>query len=420
MISARGKSVRRISYLLQSFEQREFRWLWPGQLVSQLGDQVFRITLVWTVLRITDSPLALGGLLGLYALAFGVSLLPAGLVADRWPRRRLMILSDLGRALLVTAFAALLLAGDLQYDYLLFGALLFGLLDALFQPAAQALVPQVIAKGRLPSANSLFELGRQLTGTLGPALGGGLISFSGAPVAFLFDGLTFLISAMTLYFMGTTAKKLSSGVQVLSGQTSEEGIRPAIQYLRRTPWLWISIVVAAVANGFTQAPLFTLLPFFVAKVLAAGAETLGLLWAGAALGSTLVAAVMGQFNRLRSHLIWGYGGMLLTGLAIGLLWFPLSWNLPVAFLLLLLSGAGQTLFGLLWTHLLQDRIPPKLFGRISSLDLAGSSALVPLGYLGVGVLAVTWSVPLLFLLSGGLTAVLALLALSLPSIRTVD
>ncbi|MBI3660957.1 MFS transporter [Candidatus Acetothermia bacterium] len=416
---------KRSSSLLRSLEQREFRWFWLGQIISQMGDQVFRITLVWTVLRVTDSPLALGNLLAVYSVAFGISLIPAGLAADRWPRRSLMIISDVGRALLMICFTLLLSKDSLHYGYLLVGAILFGILDALFQPASKALIPQVMAKHNLTSANSLFEIGLRLTSALGPAFGGWLIALLGVPIAFLFNGGSFLISALTIQLMGHIETYQGSGsphqtAQEHSSDESERAIRPVIQYLRQTSWLWVTIVIAAVSNGFTQAPLFALLPFFVERILDSGPHALGVLWSGAALGAILVAGFLGQTARAQSRLVWGYIGLIISGLAISALSFPFASQTPVAFVLMVVSGSGLALFGLMWSYLLQDRVPQRALGRIFSLDMAGSSILVPAGYMLAGALATIWSLPLLLLVSGSLTVILSLTAISLTSIRLVD
>ena len=189
----------------RALRSRPFALLWVGQTVSALGDGAFSIAIAWQVLVLTESATTMGEVLIAQSVPRLVFLLVGGVVADRLPRRLVLLWSDGGRALAVLLIAGLGWLHLLQLWHLIGLALLFGLADAFFIPAYQSLPPQLVEAEDLASANSLVGLSRQVSTLAGPAFGASFVALAGPALAFAFDGLTFVVSALCLVAMRVPA-----------------------------------------------------------------------------------------------------------------------------------------------------------------------------------------------------------------------
>jgi len=182
----------------RALHSRPFALLWTGQTISALGDGAFVTALSWQALQLTGSAMAMGMVVLAQTLPMILLLLLGGVVADRFPRQQVLLWSDASRAVAVLLIAALGMQHLLQLWQLILLALFFGTVRGFFSPAYQSIIPQLVSKGDLPSANSLTELSYQLYCSLGPMLGASCVAFAGPAAAFAFDGLTFIISALCL------------------------------------------------------------------------------------------------------------------------------------------------------------------------------------------------------------------------------
>jgi MFS family permease len=175
----------------RALRSRPFTLLWIGQTISVLGDAVFTIAITWEVLLLTDSATAMSLLLIAQWTPKVVLLLFGGVIADRLSRRLLMLWADAGRGSIVIGVALLSWMHVLQFWHLIVLAPLFGVVSSFFDPAYQAIMPQLVEVEALPSVNSLNTLARNVGFLLGPMLSAGWITLFGQASAFAFDGLTF-------------------------------------------------------------------------------------------------------------------------------------------------------------------------------------------------------------------------------------
>ena len=187
--------------------RRDFRLLWLGEGVSLIGDQFAFIALPWLVLQLTGDAFAMGAVLAVAGVPRALFMLFGGALTDRFSPRRVMLVTNLARMLFVAVLAAIILGGRMRaVDDLCLRALLFGLADAFFYPAASAIVPDILPREQLQIGNSITQGTAQLSVFLGPvlaglviALFGGRAATGGAPdlrgvgLAFAIDALTFLI-----------------------------------------------------------------------------------------------------------------------------------------------------------------------------------------------------------------------------------
>ena len=213
-------SERRLG-VLRPFAIRDFRLLWTGMTVSLLGDGIFIVAMAWQVYELSNSPSALA-LVGLaWTAPMVVFLLLGGVIADRFDRRRVMILSDAIRAVAVGAMGVLAVTGSLELWHLYALAALYGAGDALFPPAFGATIPDLVPQHLLVQANSVDGLVRPFAMQLvGPALGGVLVDAVGVGTVFLLDAGTFVVSMTMLALMRPVAAGPRAGRRLESCPTS--------------------------------------------------------------------------------------------------------------------------------------------------------------------------------------------------------
>ena len=184
--------------LFKSLTHRPFALLLGGQTTSRLGDSLFRITLAWWVLEKTHSATAMGTVLIFSSVPMLIFLLIGGVATDRFPRLRIMLLSDVFNGIVVAIITLLAFLGWLEVWHIYITSILFGLVSAFFHPAYTATVPEITPKELLPSANSLTSLFQRGTSIIGPAIGASIVAFGGTPLAFGLDALSFVISAVCI------------------------------------------------------------------------------------------------------------------------------------------------------------------------------------------------------------------------------
>jgi MFS family permease len=260
-----------------------------------------------------------------------------------------------------------------------------GCVRAFFQPAVTAAVPDLVPAARLAAANSLLQLSSQGSTVLGQALGGVLFRLLGAPLLFVADGASYLLSAASESFIRqppVAAGPRERPRAVFAAYLRETG--EGFAYLRRRPGL-VALLVAASAVNFFLMPVFVLLPFYVELSLGAGAAWYGFLLSGLSAGSiagSLLAGLLRLPKRRRGVLL--VAAFFAASVLLGLLGVVTSRWLALA----LLAGAGLA-SGLINVHvitLFQTATPPELRGRVLSLVIALAGAVTPLGMLVGGVL----------------------------------
>lgn len=401
--------------LFSALKHRGFALLWSGQAISHLGDSLYRVALAWWVLEKTGSAAAMGTVLVFSMAPMLIFLLLGGVAVDRFPRIRLMLGSDLLRGLVTTIVAALAFANMLQVWHVYVASVMFGFVDAFFQPAYVATVPEITPREALNSANALTSLSRQLTGTVGPAIGATIVALGGTPTAFALDAASFFISAACLLPIPPSAPPRA-------GAHAEHNIlhdlREGLAAVAGTPWLWVTITLAALGNVTAGGPLAVALPFLIKNTLKADVGLLGLSGSLISLGEVLGSIWLGRFAQLRRRGLIAYGGLLASG--FGVLLYVLPGGLPGIAAGALVFGVSMVAFGLVWTNTLQESVPGELLGRVSSIDYLGSFVLLPVGYALAGLTTDRLGAPLVFIVGGVGTIGLALLGLAHPAIRRLD
>lgn len=400
--------------LLSALKHRSFALLWSGQAISHLGDSLYRVALAWWVLEKTGSATAMGTVLVFSMTPMLIFLLLGGVAVDRFPRIRLMLGSDLLRGLVTTIVAGLAFANLLEVWHVYIASVVFGFVDAFFQPAYVATVPEITPRESLNSANALTNLSRQLTGTAGPAIGAAIVALGGTSIAFALDAASFFISAAFLLPIPPLPARAVSQ----AGRNIIADLREGLGAVAANPWLWVTITLAALGNVTAGGPLAVALPFLIKNTLKADVGLLGLSGSLIALGEVLGSIWLGRFARLRRRGLVAYGGLLASGFAV--LLYVLPGGLPGIAAGALVFGLSMAAFGLVWTNTLQEMVPGELLGRVSSIDYLGSFVLLPIGYALAGFTTDRLGAPLVFMVGAAGTMLLGLLGLAHPAIRNLD
>lgn len=404
--------------ILRSLTHRPFALMWGGQTISRLGDSLYRIGLSWWVLERTGSATAAGAVQFFTLIPLLVFLLIGGVAADRLPRMRVMFVSDILRGVLVGGVALMAALGTLELWHIYVASVMFGFVNAFFQPAYTALVPEITPAELLPSANSLTNLGGTLAGIVGPAIGAVIISFGGTPLAFGLDALSFLGAGLLLLpilSLSTSPKKKKGDEPPRSPFADlREGIRATFS----EPWLWITIVFFGFANITLSGPMSIAMPFRIQRDLGEGVSALGLVTSMSSIGAVVASVWLGRYKKLRRRGLIAYGAVLATAAAVFVIGLPVG--VPGVAAGAFVFGASVGVFTLVWVNTLQEMVPGDLLGRVSSVDQLGSFILLPLGYALTGVLADKIGPSQVFLLGGAISFVAVLLILLVPSIRNLD
>jgi MFS family permease len=402
--------------VFRSLKHRNFLNLWIGQTLSRVGDYVYEIALAWWVLQKTGSALTMSMVLIFAFVPTILFALMGGVVVDRFSRPKLMLISDILRGFVALVVALLVTTDSLEVWQVYIASLLFGFLDAFFQPAYAALVPQIVPEPDLTSANALTSLSINLGRVVGPLLGAVIFNGLGPAWAFGLNSASFFISSaflVPLLFAAILAPIRSERTQLW------QDLRDGLTAVTSRSWLWISILFFAFTNITLSGPYSVAMPFLVSDFMKADVNTLGLIYAFFPLGYVIGSIWLGRYQKIRRRGLVMFLSVALAGMMLALfgLHLPL-WSLLVA---ALINGIALEANQLVWVGLLQEKIPNEELGRVFSFDSLGSFILLPVGLALAGWATQTLGPSLVFLIGGGITALIALpSAFFLPAIRTID
>jgi MFS family permease len=406
--AAYGLRVKRDLGILR---HRTFRNIFAARAVSLLGTSMAPVALAFAVLgQPGGSAARLGIVLAGRSTAQVVFLLFGGALADRFPRYRIMVGSDLLAFAAQGAIAGLFITRTAPLGLLVGLSVLNGAANALFIPASRGLVPEIVDASELQSANALIRLSENAAGLAGAAASGGIIVAVGAGWALGIDAVTFLISAMLVL----TSRALRRG-HARERATLLSDLREGWQEFRSRTWVWIIVVQFALVNLCFSPCVYVLGPV-VAKEH----------WGGALAWSVIVTAnavglILGSFLVLR--LRPAYPLLVATLVTFGFLppFFLLAVHAPVWVVAssMLVNGVAADVFEVLWMTALQEYIPGDKLSRVTSYDALGSFVLGPLGLLLVGPVAAAVGVERTLIAAGLIVAAGNIVALSTRSVRTL-
>jgi MFS family permease len=357
-------------YLELLRSNRNFRQLWLGQVVSQLGDWFDTIALYALLLRLTGSGRAVGLLLvARFLPSFIVGPL-SGVVADRFSRRHVMIVSDILRAIVVLGF---LLVRRPEQVWLVYALTILQLVfSTFFEPAKTAVIPSIVSGRELLTANAISSVTWSVMLTLGAAFGGVVTGWFGTDAAFILDSLTYLASALLVASVRFPRRPVRVKTKLTIGKAL--GITDTLEgarYVWQRPRVFALMMVKpawGVGGG-----ILTLLAVFGENVFPVGGKAaigIGILYAargiGTAIGPILVRRLKGEARESMQRSI---GTAFLIG-GIGYIAFGSATSFTLAIIVLMFAHAGGSIIWVNSTVLLQRAVEDNFRGRVFAAELA--------------------------------------------------
>jgi MFS family permease len=389
------------------FANAHFRNLWLGGGISAFGDQFYLVALPWLVLQLTGSNLAVGTVLMSAAIPRAVLMLGGGAVSDRVPPRRIMLTTVTTRTIFVGAVGALVWLHVIHLWNLYVLAFAFGAADAFGLPAFQAVLPQLVEREQLPSANAAFQSMFQIATMLGPAPAGLVIKALGTAWAFLIDAISFLFIFIPIYGLPRTKPAPKPRAE---GKHFGHDILDGLHYVWRDPAMRALMVLMTGVNLCVAGPIIVGLAA-LAKFQFGTPTAFGVLiasWSGGALLGSIAAGTRKQRTHRGWTMIIASGVVSLGIAAIGVLSAELAMAVVLA-----LSGIVGGYNNIVLISWFQARVEHAFMGRVMSVLMFGWVGLMPVSYPLAGALA-QWSIRGMFLIAGltavGITALCALSA----------
>ena len=344
--------------------------MWLGQIISQSGDSIFEIALLWLVLDLTGSN-SLTGLVAMSAylptLIFGLF---AGALVDKFNKKRILLLADVARALLVLLIPLLY-----TVDYI--NALILGILtffiasfNALFNPARDAMVGQLVPPESRLLANTLIHTSWQYAMFVGPAVAGVLLVVLGQIHLFTADAITFLLSFFFIYQIAYRGKSDSEDVK--SGQDSPtllSDIKDGFKYMLSKRILWVLLFITFVDNLFLMGPAMIGAPIFIKEILNEGIDSFAYIQVAYGIGMLLGTVLLNRYGKGFSNktiILWG---IFFDGITfLPLLWVDTFWGM---FITITLHAMAIPMIIVIRPSIIQAVVPENMQGRIfSMIDIA--------------------------------------------------
>jgi predicted MFS family arabinose efflux permease len=385
---------------LRALRHRPLLFLWLSQVISQSGDFIFEMALLWLVLFITNSATDV-------AITVSVILVPAvvigpivGVYIDRVNRRDAMLAAVIFQGIVISSLAALFLLGMLTFLLILVMIFLLASGMQVSRGASQAMIPSLVGPEDLGAANSLFTLSSSINQLATLGIGGIVIGIFGYALPIVYDGIMIFVAAGLLAMVpriAATVKFQGQGVEGArrTGFLSElvEGFR----YIGRSRIL-LEVVGIAVILNFFGAMVTALLAPYAKFVLHGGTAAYGFIGACIALGGIAGALAAGKIDMRRHMGVMLFGGIVCIGVAI--LFWGLFANLYLALGMGLAMGIGSSFANLPIQVLVQAKTPGRLLGRVVTALTASATAFQPVAALFGGILALSLPVGEIYLLNG--------------------
>ncbi|MQP33620.1 MFS transporter [Rhodococcus erythropolis] len=402
---------------LAPLRTRDYRLLFAAVGIEVFGTGMWTIVMVFQVLALDDSPLALSAVAtGLSVGLFAFSIF-GGVVADRYSKRHIIITVQGCTAAVMAVVAVLSLSGAIELWHVAVASFSMGAGSAFFYPAYSAYLPQVLPPEQLLAANGLEGALRPSLGQgLGPALGGIVVGVFFPAIGAVIVAASYAIAFVITLFL---SRREETGQMSTEERTNVWGdLTAGVRYVVHTRWLLWTLLFGSSLALVIQGPIEVLLPFLARDRFEDPEAAFGFLLAafgiGGAVGS-LVVSTLKLPRRYMTFMIACWGGGVLPLVLIGVA-NNLVLMLGALFIVGAVTGAGVVI----WGTLLQRLVPPEMIGRVASLDFFVSIAFMPISIAVAGPLSLIVSIPAIFVVAGLVPPLLAAIALVAGRMRVTE
>src|SRR3984893_5851452 len=384
--------IRQLPAAFRSLKHRNFRLFFSGQLISLIGTWMQTIAEAWLIYRLTGSSVLLG-LLGFVSQIPIFLLSPiGGLAADRWPRQRVVISSQIASMSLEFTLAALTLSGRIRVWELIVLATLLGVVNAFDVPARQSFLIEMVGREDLLNAIALNSTMFNGAREAGPAVAGLLVAKVGEGWCFFLNGASYIAVLAGLLMM-----RIEKSLAVHDGSSPIEKMREGFRFVRHAKPIRTLLILVGVVS-FMALPFNVLLPIFADRILHGGATAYGNLMLAVGLGAMFGALTLAMRQGLRglgnivAYSAMGLGGSLILFGASRWYWVSLLAMTLAAFAMMMQFASANTL--------IQAMVPDQLRGRVMSLYSMMFLGMSPFGSLVAGTLADHIGAPITVALGG--------------------
>jgi DHA3 family macrolide efflux protein-like MFS transporter len=400
-----------------AFANRDFSFLFIGQLGSEIGNGAVQLALPWLVLKLTDSAFQLGFA---YFFQFSPMLLfgiLGGVFVDRWDRRLTIVIVDLVRGIAFMSVAVIYYVGSLTVEHIYAVIFLESSLANFFNPARAALMPNLVDKEHLRSANSLMEVARNVGFLVAPPVGAAVAEILGPSSIMLIDGVTFLLSAVTVFLIKwrqparqlTQAEGKLHALRIVIDET-----KAGLKVIMRARLLQVSVLLGFVLN-LVVAPIQVLIPLFVRDIKHAAVGYFGVMVAGLLVGLLVGSLTAPQTARRIGLGPMAIGAVSLLGVIISIAaWPPGLWP-PV--LAMFIAGTAVGSLNVAQITLIQGSTSDDERGRVSATYYTATLGVRPLGFLAMGALASAVDIRFLFVSLGALALLVGIVLAQIREVR---
>lgn len=414
MTASASPDSKTITYL-DVLRNRNFALLWIGQSISLVGDVMFMFSINWLILERTGSALQVGGNLVVTVISNLVFSAVAGVLADRWNRRWLLLGSDLLRGGLVLSLAITLWLTPFSIWYIYITNFLLTSISSFFTPTYQAVIPGVLNKDVLVIGRSLTISTARLLQVLGSALSGLFIAAFSVEWGIVINALSFFISALTIFLthipQATSPSRKSLTVSTLFGD-----ILDGWRFIRESMVL-ASLFLLFTLGDFGAAFTWPVHVVFAEKVLKGGPQLYGYLASVSLLGGFLGAFFVGRYNSwfkrragvsyFLANSIWGIFCIL----------FGLTSSIPLALIYRFFIGWSLSMIHVPISALVDVNTPDSHRGRVWASLMMGSNVASTFSVGLSGLIADHWSARFSYVIAGSILLIVALVSFRSPSIR---
>jgi predicted MFS family arabinose efflux permease len=385
---------RLIDNNFHALTHKNFRYFWLGQCVSLIGTWTQSIGQAWLVYTLTKSPFLLGLLGAMQFLPVTLLSLFAGVFIDKYPKKRILLITQCSSMILALALATLVFTNTVKYEYIMIIAVLLGITNSIDMPARQSFMIEIVGREDLMNAVALNSVIFNLAKVLGPSIGAILMAAVGAGWCFLLNGLSFIA---VLY--GLLLIKVEPYVREKKSNNVIKEIKDGLRYVFKQKILLQPILLVLVI-GILAFNYNVILPVFVKNVLHAEADTYGILMAALGVGSVFGALTVSGNNKSGPKI----RVMIISSLVIGTLFFVngVISQYFVTIIILAVIGAFSIYFSTTANTILQMNSNDEYRGRVMSVYSMSFSGATPIGSLFTGAVISSLGVSNTFKLSGGL------------------
>jgi predicted MFS family arabinose efflux permease len=375
---------------LRALQHRDFRVFFAGQAVALVGSWMQQVAQAWLVLSLTNSPLRLGLVGSLNFLPVLLFAIVGGAVADRLPKRRLLVLTQSLLGCQTLTLALLVVTGQVRYWHICVLALVWGIANTVDLPVRQAFIVELAGRGDVTSAVALNSAAFNVARIVGPAAAGLLIARAGIAPAYFINAGAFVVVIVTLLSIHARGAPLPR-----AGTTIGAEIREGVLYALRTPRIVVLLAVLLVVS-ITVFNYSIYVPLFARQVLGRGPEGFGLLMASVGVGAVGGALMLSTLRAPSLALLFTTG--LLS--CVGLLVMSTIATFGVAAVVLFALGWISVMVVAGCQAALQLAAPDRLRGRIMSLHTFIYGGVFPFGAFTVGSISEHWGVASAYRVAG--------------------